>query len=222
MTRTVYVERKSDKSFGRFLCFLTDDDKSTVAVSNGIAAKDAFKSAAAVENVHFEKCKLIEESAFENCADLKNVIWMEDSKKPPKTYDLSGSVKKNEPNNENGTFNFTMTEEAAREKNPNTDNIIFGIKIPTVSDLEIQRGAFKNCSNLQTVILPKSTNIVIKKEAFGGCQNLRTIVFPCDDNQVVDISGDAFVGCSKVTFVCSKASGVYRYAREHCFEIVNF
>lgn len=217
MTRTVYVERKSDKSFGRFLCFLTDDDKSTVAVSNGIVAKDAFKSAAAVENVHFKKCKLIEESAFENCADLKNVIWMEDSKKPPKTYDFAGSVK----NNDDSIFNGTMTEKSDDKDSPETDNII-GINIPTVSDFEIQRGAFKNCSNLQTVILPKAKDIAIEKEAFGGCQNLRTIVFPDENDQTVDISGDAFSGCSKVTFVCSKASGAYRYAREHCFEIVNF
>lgn len=216
MTRTVYVERKSDKSFGRFLCFLTDDDKSTVAVSNGIVAKDAFKSAAAVENVHFKKCKLIEEFAFENCSDLKNVIWMEDSKKSPKAYGFAGSVK----NNDDSIFNGTMTEKSDDKDSPETDNII-GINIPTVPDLGIQRGAFKGCSNLQTVILPKSKDITIEKEVFGGCQNLRTIVFPDENDQTVDISGDTFSGCSKVTFVCSKTSGAYRYAREHGFEIVN-
>lgn len=217
MAITVYVKRKIDKSFARFLCFLTDDEKSTVTIDNDVVAKGAFKSAASVENMHFKSCKLIEEGAFENCADLKNVIWMEDGKKFPKNYDFAGSVK----NNEDGTFNGTMTEKVEREKNPNTDNIIFGIKIPTVSDFEIQCSAFKSCSNLQTVILPKTKNITIEKEAFGGCQNLRTIVFPFFEGQVVDISGDAFAGCSKVTFVCSKTSDAYRYAREHCFEIVN-
>ncbi len=210
-----------DKELRRFICGIKEDDKTTVAIGNDVVAKDAFKSVVSVENIHFEKCKCIEESAFENCADLKNVIWMEKTEETPKAYDLAGKVIGIREKSKSQTFNGTITEKSDDKDSPETDKII-GINIPTVSDFEIQRGAFKNCSNLQTVILPKSTNIVIEKEAFGGCQNLRTIVFPCDDNQIVDISGDAFIGCSKVTFVCSKASRAYRYAREHCFEIVNF
>lgn len=193
-----------------FICGIKEDDKATVTVDNVVVGKGAFKSAPSVENVQFEKCELIEESAFENCADLKNAFWVEENKECPKTYEFSGGVKNSESNN----------EESEKGDTPRTDSI-FGIRIPNVTILEIQRGAFKNCASLQTVILPKSTKIVIEKDSFGGCQNLRTIVFPCVDKQELVISEEAFVGCSKMIFACSKQSAASRYAREHCFEIVN-
>ena len=210
--KAVYLG-KPGKGLRRFICGIKEDDKTTVSFDNEVVAKGAFKSIASVENVHFEKCKRIEESAFENCADLKQVLWMENSKaKNPRTCNIIGI---NIPIVQNDSEN---PEGAKETKNPTNSN---DPNVPTAPDLEIQRGAFKGCSNLQTVILPKSKNIVIEKEAFGGCQNLRTIVFPCEGKQFVDISGDAFVGCSKVTFVCSNTSTANRYAREHGFEIVN-
>ena len=216
----VYLEGSSN-DLKHFICSLPDDNKNTVAVNNSVVAKGAFKSASFVENVHFEKCERIEEFAFENCVDLRTVIWIENTKSNPKTYKITGKIEESMDDNKTVSFEGEMTEESDDEDTPKTDSI-FGIRIPTLSGLEIQRGAFKNCSNLQTVILPKSTNIVIEKEAFGGCQNLRTIVFPFIEGQVVVISEDAIVNCSKVTFVCSEKSvAANRYAREHGFEIVN-
>lgn len=205
--KAVYLG-EPDKKLMRFICGIKECDKATVAIGNDVVAKDAFKSAYAVENVHFEKCKLIEESAFENCADLKNVIWMEDSEENSKVDNNASKDGVSETNN-------------AEKKERSEVYEIVGINILYISNLGIQCDAFKGCSSLQTVILPKASKIVIEKEAFGGCQNLRTIVFPYDDNQAVDISEDAFVGCSKVTFVCSNTSTANRYAREHGFEIVN-
>lgn len=98
---------------------------------------------------------------------------------------------------------------------------IKGIKIVNVTGLTIQHAAFKNCSKLQTVILPSATDkITIEKEAFAGCEDLRTVVFY--GTWQIDISDDAFIGCQNVTFLCEKGSTVERYAREHGFRIVNF
>lgn len=106
------------------------------------------------------------------------------------------------------------------EKSQETGSIK-GVEISGLSTLIVQHAAFKNCSKLQTVILPKSTDkITIEKEAFAGCGSLRTVVFYGSWN--VDISDDAFLGCSNITFLCIYGSSAERYAREHGFRIVNF
>ena len=99
---------------------------------------------------------------------------------------------------------------------------IKGIEIVNnMAKLTIQHAAFKNCSKLQTVILPSATDkITIEKEAFAGCGDLRTVVFY--GTWQIDISDDAFIGCQNVTFLCEKGSTVERYAREHGFRIVSF
>lgn len=179
-----------------FICKLPDDDK-TVSVENNVIAREAFKNASGVECVSLEKCEAVEEYAFEDCGELKIVEWRKSKKE-------------------------------SKEKSNGADKAasIKGIEIAKVTKLTIQHAAFKNCSKLQTVILPNATEenttgkITIEKEAFAGCGDLRTVVF--NKAKEIDISDDAFIGCQNVTFLCEKSSTVERYAREHGFRIVSF
>ncbi len=179
-----------------FICKLPGDDK-TVSVENNVIAREAFKNAKEVECVSLETCETVEEYAFEDCVELKIVEWRKSKKES------------NEESNEEGKAES-----------------IKGIEIAKVTKLTIQHAAFKNCSKLQTVILPNATEenttgkITIEKEAFAGCGDLRTVVFY--GTWKIDISDDAFIGCQNVTFLCEKDSTVERYAREHGFRIVSF
>ena len=179
-----------------FICKLPGDDK-TVSVENDVIAREAFKNAKEVECVSLEKCGAVEEYAFEDCGELKIVAW--------------GKNKEENKDKSNGA------DKPASIK---------GIEIAKVTKLTIQHAAFKNCSKLQTVILPNATEenttgkITIEKEAFAGCGDLRTVVFY--GTWQIDISDDAFIGCQNVTFLCEKDSTVERYAREHGFRIVSF
>lgn len=199
MAKTIYLE-KNGGNFEYFICNFFDDDKKSVPLGNRVVACQAFKNADSVEVVIFDKCGRIEEFAFENCTELKTVIW---------------NVEKDECIDDSRTPRDNEVSE--REQTGND----LGIMSPKVHELTIQHGAFRNCSKLQTVILPDvSGRIVIEKEAFAGCGSLRTVVFFGSRN--VEVGEDAFVSCSKVSFLCSCGSSVERYAREHGFRIVNF
>ena len=92
------------------------------------------------------------------------------------------------------------------------------VNIPNNS-LVIQTRAFRNCSKLHTVVLPKSDNLTIEKEAFENCESLRTIVIPGAN---CSISAGAFSGCSEnLTFLInSKNTSAISYASEAGFRYV--
>ena len=88
--------------------------------------------------------------------------------------------------------------------------------------LEIQRQAFKDCENLNSVVFPLFKNILIENGTFKNCTNLRTVVLLCRKNRGnIYIAPDAFNENENLTFVCIKGSSVERYAREHNFRIIN-
>lgn len=86
----------------------------------------------------------------------------------------------------------------------------------------IQSNAFKNCSELTTVILPTISNpskLIIEKDAFSGCENLRTVVAICDE---IDFTENPFEDCpSGLTFICRKDSQIARFARENGYRSIN-
>jgi len=61
-------------------------------------------------------------------------------------------------------------------------------------DSEIPLGAFDNCTNLETIILPKSTEY-IRPLAFNNCCNLNKIILP---ESLIMIQGGAFSGCDNL------------------------
>ena len=88
-------------------------------------------------------------------------------------------------------------------------------------DFTIQAGAFKGCSGLATLVLPKvpkEHTLVIEKDAFFGCESLRTVVAICGK---IAFTGNPFDGCSDhLTFVCEENSEVERFARENGYRSV--
>ena len=93
----------------------------------------------------------------------------------------------------------------------------------------IQTNAFKGCSSLTTLVLPKiSGMLTIEKDAFSGCEKLRTVVADCGN---ADFTENPFSGCpAHLTFVCKKNfdkkkpnkkdSKVARFARENGYRSV--
>lgn len=128
--------------------------------------------------------------------------------------------------------------------------IQFSNQINEEHPLEIRASAFKNCHNLNTVILPNNlcklskydkqennnsylfinktvqnelktiSNLTIEKDTFCGCSSLRTVVF---GNYPTQIHEEAFIGCDleKLTFILNKNPDAERYAREHGIRCVH-
>ena len=67
----------------------------------------------------------------------------------------------------------------------------------TYSVTSIRQGAFMNCSDLTSVIIPGSVT-TIGNNAFLGCNRLTSITIP---NSVTSIGNDAFYGCSGLTSI---------------------
>lgn len=124
-------------------------------------------------------------------------------------------IEKSAFENCNELLNFVCGEIG---QNKNTGNIK-GINIAESDiDFTVQKDAFKNCSKLETVILPQCKNLVIEKEAFSGCESLRTVVALCDE---IDFTENPFADCPEyLTFVCRKNSKIDRFARENNYRNV--
>ena len=95
------------------------------------------------------------------------------------------------------------------------------VKPASAADFTIQTNAFKGCSSLTTLILPKirgKKTLTIEKDAFSGCEKLRAVVAICGK---ADFTGNPFSGCpAHLTFVCKKNSKVDRFARENGYRSV--
>ncbi len=96
---------------------------------------------------------------------------------------------------------------------------IKGISLTEIeSDFTIQKDAFKNCSKLETVILPQCKELIIEKDTFSGCESLRTVVALCDE---IDFTGNPFADCPDyLTFICCKDSKVEKFARENGYRSI--
>lgn len=107
---------------------------------------------------------------------------------------------------------------------------IKGISLTEIeSDFTIQKDAFKNCSKLETVILPKieksdsekvdeKKKLIIEKDAFSGCESLRTVIALYDE---IDFTENPFADCPEyLTFVCRKNSKIDRFVRENGYRSI--
>ena len=128
-------------------------------------------------------------------------------------------------------MNFVCGE-IAQDK---VDENINGINLKEIeSDFTVQKDAFKNCSKLETVILPEikktefkrkgskkvdeAKKLIIEKDAFSGCESLRTVVALCDE---IDFTENPFTDCPDyLTFVCRKNSKIDRFARENDYRSI--
>lgn len=92
-----------------------------------------------------------------------------------------------------------------------------GVKIDSsdneAGNLLIQHHAFKDCKELDSVVIHSAKNLIIEKEAFLGCGALKTVVFDCAGG--VTIADDAFKGCGLVAFVSPPNPYLEAFARTH-------
>lgn len=140
-------------------------------------------------------------------------------------------IEKSAFENCNELLNFVCGE-IAQDK---VDENINGINLKEIeSDFTVQKDAFKNCSKLETVILPEikkvefkrkgskkvdeAKKLIIEKDAFSGCESLRTVVALCDE---IDFTENPFADCPEyLTFVCRKNSKIDRFARENDYRSI--
>lgn len=195
----IYLEKNNNMKF--FIGSL--DEKALVEIDeideiDGITAISEFALANSdAENILLKgQFSSIRESAFENCDKLKTVIFGELGE------DEVFKVKKGNEEIETSILRNVKLASAAG--------------IPT-----IQTNAFKGCSQLTTLILPKVSDnktLTIEKDAFSGCEKLRTVVAICGN---ADFTGNPFSGCpAHLTFVCENGSDVARFARENGYRSV--
>ncbi|MBQ3713546.1 MAG: leucine-rich repeat domain-containing protein [Spirochaetia bacterium] len=155
-----------------------------------------------IDNILLENVKIIEESAFENCKELKLAIWRD------KNVQVNHLLTTDNLN----TYLFEVKDASNKNKKTKEEN-----KVSNLPTIIIQHSAFKSCEKLETIIFPNNP-CVIEKDAFAQCKTLRTVVLPGGDTE---IAGDPFIGCNNLTIVCKKDDyNLQAYARAHSIRIV--
>lgn len=188
MGNSIYVS-KWNNHYEYFVCNLPDDgdrDLVKISISEEVIAAKAFSGDSSVKYVSIDNTsiKKIEQSAFEGCRELRILHW--NSKYTLETP--SASVQGLEFSQEKSNF--------------------------SIDTATIQKDAFKDCRNLQTVIFPEAKEFIIEKNAFAGCPALRTVIQLCE---IADIADDAFLSANKdlLTFIVYDESSAERFAREN-------
>lgn len=121
--------------------FLVDGNEATEVIR-----KNAFKNVDRHEAILFtDKVRVLEESAFESCQDLRFVEFSSENA----GKDNDGTV-----------IEFSEI----KDKNKIKPDIFL-----------VQLNCFKNCPNLDTVVFPKVKTLKIENYAFSCCGKLRTI-----------------------------------------------
>lgn len=186
--------KNSNEILQYFLCS-TDKDKTEFSCTQNEIAENAFMNDKTL-NIFQGEIKdnpgiIINKSAFENCAELKAVLYLGNNnsdKKDPYSKNDVIDIKKSLP-----VENISIQYHAFKDcENLHT------IVLPEFSSIEIEKEAFENCKNIRSVVL------VENKEESN-----------------VSISDEAFSNCGDITFICKKDGKVARYAREHNFRIVS-
>lgn len=168
--KNVYLQKHNNLEY--FICCY--DENQILKISSGlqIVSSSAFKDSKII-NVQFEdKVININQSAFENCSELENLI-------------IGKNIEENKNSIKEGEIrlsNFVIEEVNA--------------------DFTIQKDAFKNSLKLKTIILPKCERLVIEKNAFSGCETLRTVIALCKEidfteNPFIDCSENLTFICYK-------------------------
>ena len=97
-----------------------------------------------------------------------------------------------------GTNQYDAGGEAPWWFNPAHRNAIHTVVFQSGSNVQnIGKKAFKECINLQTIVIPNSVT-KINAQAFYSCSNLTSITIPSSVNTIV---GEAFSGCGNLRTV---------------------
>ena len=158
--------------------------------------------------VEIDGITAISESAFAN-SDAENILLK----------DQFSSIRKSTFENCDKLKTVIFGELEKSDGKGKATGILKNVVPASADNFTIQTNAFKGCSSLTTLILPKiSGMLTIEKDAFSGCEKLRAVVAICDE---AVFTGNPFSGCpAHLTFVCEKNSKVDRFARENGYRSV--
>ena len=191
--KNVYLQKHNNLEY--FICCY--DENQILKISSGlqIVSSSAFKDSKII-NVQFEdKVININQSAFENCSELENLI-------------IGKNIEENKESDESN-------KNSIKEGEIRLSNFVIE---EVNADFTIQKDAFKNSLKLKTIILPKCERLVIEKNAFSGCETIRTVIALCKE---IDFTENPFEDCSEnLTFICYKNSEIERFARENGFRSI--
>lgn len=190
----------NNNSIEHFITSVPDD---TFVISNQNYAEikeNAFANSEEKNIVFKSSITKIKQNAFENCINLENVIFFCGYK-----------------NNDGNCCKSNERLDGIIVENQKLSDIIKQQDLCDPSgDFTVQKEAFKNCTNLKTVIFPCANKITIEKDAFWGCESLRTIIAI---TKVIDFTNNPFESCTEnLVFICRKDSNVDKFAREYGYK----
>ena len=144
----------------------------------------------------------IGESAFKDCSNL-NTIYCYKNSTADKYTDYPSIAKKvylDDATTTAFTFNSstgTITGYSGSEKVVNIPSNIGGVYVKAIGE-----NAFKNNTDIETVIIPEGVNS-IEDFAFYKCTGLKYIFIP---ESVTSVSEDGFYRCGALNVTCKKGS----------------
>lgn len=144
----------------------------------------------------------IGESAFKDCSNL-NTIYCYKNSTADKYTDYPSIAKKvylDDATTTAFTFNSstgTITGYSGSEKVVNIPSNIGGVYVKAIGE-----NAFKNNTDIETVIIPEGVNS-IEDFAFYKCTGLKYISIP---ESVTSVSEDGFYRCGALNITCKKGS----------------
>ena len=100
------------------------------------------------------------------------------------------------------------------------NTVIQSIAIPETGYTEIENGAFRNCTALESVSMANAVTTIVA-EAFAGCTNLKAISWPAG---LKTIEHDAFNGCTSLRAIgmTTNLEEIGDNAFKNCSSIVDF
>ncbi len=180
--------------------------KNSVIPSNGsvtVIGEYAFSGCGSLTNITIpDSVTVIGKSAFSGCSSLESItipfvgakagVTSSDTYQYPFGYIFGMSSYRGGVATKQYYYGSSTSSDTY-----STYYIPSSLKSVTVSGGNILYGAFYNCSDLTSIIIPNSVTSIGEK-AFCGCSGLTSITIP---NSVTSIGADAFAGCSGLTSV---------------------
>lgn len=177
----------------------------SIAIQAGVTSigYSAFESCSSLTSIAIlAGVTSIGESAFKDCIKL-NTIYCYKNSTADKYTDYPSIAKKvylDDATTTAFTFNSstgTITGYSGSEKVVNIPSNIGGIYVKAIGE-----NAFKNNTDIETVIIPEGVNS-IEDFAFYKCTGLKYVSIP---ESVTSVSEDSFYRCSALNITCKKGS----------------
>ena len=177
----------------------------SIAIPAGVTSigSSAFESCSSLTSIAIlAGVTSIGESAFKDCSNL-NTIYCYKNSTADKYTDYPSIAKKvylDDATTTAFTFNSstgTITGYSGSEKVVNKPSNIGGVYVKAIGE-----NAFKNNTDIETVIIPEGVNS-IEDFAFYKCTGLKYISIP---ESVTSVSEDGFYRCGALNITCKKGS----------------